>query len=248
MKCNVCNSEVPEFVPRLRSDGTFSADCPICQSYQRHRALIKGFKQLWEDKDVRVFHVGPYAPVVTYFKKIEDANPNFSYFPADVRPRMNGVHQLDIQKDDHVVAPVDVIICLHVLEHCKFDYKAIEGIASALKVGGNLILEVPLKKGVTDRGETDEELAELEKDKSKAKKPKTRTDGKFEREVVGTILPEGDRIKRFKEHNHYRYYGEDDIFDFLQSVGLDGTFVEVDPDEQIGLAEPYRFIVGFQSE
>jgi SAM-dependent methyltransferase len=232
MKCNVCENVITKFVERKRPDGSISIECPICKSYRRHRALVAGFQQFWTKDEIRIFDIGPHASLVRYFKKIEDAKFGFNYFAADIRPNINGVHTLDIQKDDHSIAPVDVVICLHVLEHCLYDYKALETIRNSMKTTGTLILEVPLKQGKTDRGDGDRKF-EVRKGEN----------GRFAKEVVGIVLQEEERLKRYADRTHYRYYGEDDILSLLDECGLVGYFHRVAKEEEFGIEVSHRFII-----
>ena len=211
MNCNVCGNEVPQFISRLRFDGTTSLDCPICQSYQRHRALVKGFSALWA-QDIRLLHIGPYSATVKYFWRTVEGRPGFSYIPVDVRPREFGVINLDISRVALKIAPSDVVICKHVLEYVVNDVQAMENITESTKSGGKLILDVPLKSGVTDRP---------------------------------NVMPkEAERITRFGQADHLRYYGEDDILGWVSVFGFTVDFQKINADASIGLDVPYWFIVG----
>jgi len=227
--CNVCGSEIPDFKKRVRTDSSISKDCPICDSYDRHRALIAQYGDVLKKDGVRVLHIGGYAPVIHHLFTALESLKDTSYIPIDQKPTTKRTLVLDITRQVLQIEPVDYIICLHVLEHIIDEDQAMQNISKNLKKGGRLILDVPLKGGKTDRGyDSDEENAkfkDVKKDKVK-------------------VLGSSQRLSKFGNEGHFRMYGKSDILDFVNAYGFNAKFVKVKKDDNIGLEKDYQFIEG----
>jgi len=152
MKCNVCGTDIPNFLPK-KYDGEDSLECPICGSQPRHRALLKGFGSTFEMDGMRIVHIGGFVPLVKKLWKTLEPKPTVSYLPMDVRPRSPEVVLLDVAQVELVIQDVDFVICLYVLEEVVDENKALKNIFKNIKAGGKMIFDSPLKKGKTDRPE-----------------------------------------------------------------------------------------------
>lgn len=125
------------------------ARCPKCRSFERHRLL-----KLWHlqnasiFKGKRILHFSPESAVT------EMISPDaLDYKTADIDPgKANLV--LNIEHLDLPASSVDVVICLHVLEHVN-DRKALNEINRVLVVGGVAVLMAPVVEGWVDTYEDD---------------------------------------------------------------------------------------------
>lgn len=110
--------------------------------------------------------------------------------------------ELDLTAIAQPDASWDVVICYHVLEHVDDDRKAMSEIFRVLEPGGVAILQVPLQIG---RNETDEDPS---------------------------VTDPAERLRRFGQEDHVRFYGAADFEARLSAAGFD---VEaLDYIEQLG--------------
>ena len=91
----------------------------------------------------------------------------------------------------------DLILCYHVLEHVDDDRKAMSELFRVLKPGGRAILQVPLEHG---RDETDEDPS---------------------------ITDPAERLRRFGQEDHVRFYGVADFEARLRAAGFEVQAVDV---------------------
>lgn len=110
--------------------------------------------------------------------------------------------KLDLTAIAQPDASWDVVICYHVLEHVDDDRKAMSEIYRVLKPGGVAILQVPLQIG---RDVTDEDPS---------------------------VTNPAERLRRFGQEDHVRFYGAADFETRLKAAGfeVDG----LDYIEQLG--------------
>ncbi len=117
--------------------------CPKCFSGIRHR-LVMGF--LKENNTLllgkkRILHFAPEESIINFFHNMKE----IVYTIADIDPRKykNAV-KLDISNIELKDKSIDVIVCVHVLEHIQEDIKAIQELYRILNDGGWLLLAVPI--------------------------------------------------------------------------------------------------------
>jgi SAM-dependent methyltransferase len=237
MKCNVCDNEFPQFNSRQGADGEYSLYCPLCNSEERHRALVSRFSKKWEKNNLRMLDVGPFPPLMKYFLKQFEGKANVSYIPADIKPLTNGMIQLDIQEDHFTIAPCDLILATHVLEYVRYEYKAMQVIYNSLKEGGELIFDADLKEGNSDRGEDEGEISEA------PARVKTGTLLDVPKQYRGKILTEDIRAVRFGDRLRYRKFGKHDVKEFLESFTLKAKIITVDANEELGLSKSHQFVL-----
>jgi SAM-dependent methyltransferase len=131
--------------------------CPACGSGDRHRLL-----KLWVDANrhelagKRLLHFAPEPSVVRFIRPI-----SADYVSADLQSgRADRV--LDIEAIDLQDACVDVVLCLHVLEHVD-DRRALAEMFRVLAPGGRALFMFPLVDGWDATYEND--LARSPKDR-----------------------------------------------------------------------------------
>jgi SAM-dependent methyltransferase len=170
--CTICG-----YTGRFYSYGyplTADVVCPHCLSLERHRALAISASQepLFEGKDI--LHFAP-EPSLSAF--LRSKNPR-SYKTADLfKPDVD--LRLDLCNINLPDESVDVVLCLHVLEHVPDDRKAMSEIRRILRPNGLAVLMVPMEEGLDETYENP------------------------------AIVSEADRLIHFGQEDHVRYYGKD---------------------------------------
>lgn len=146
--CPSCNRQVRRaFDPG--PDGRPDAECPKCQSLERHRF----FSVLLGALAPRLGEVGvllDIAPAPQSTKPLKALQPRH-YVRMDIR-RARGVHlRGSLTEMPLADGVVDLLVCYHVLEHIRDDRAAMREIARVLSDDGIGILQVPWRPGtVTD--------------------------------------------------------------------------------------------------
>jgi hypothetical protein len=237
MKCNVCELEFPSFLSRQDAEGEYSLYCPLCNSEERHRALVSRFSKKWAKNKLRMLDVGPFPPLVRYFQKQFEGKQQVSYIAGDIKPVTNGVLEFDVQQDHFTIAPCDLILALHVFEYVKFEYKAMQVLFNSLKEGGELLFDADLTAEKTDRGEDEGEVSEVPQRVMKGQALEV------PRVFRGKMLTEQQREKRFGSRTRYRRYGKKDVKEFLEEFGLKAKVVTVDADESLGISKSQQFFI-----
>lgn len=182
--CNICNNSYSSFLPYLDRP---NALCPNCGSLERVRLLhyfINDLQLIQSDK--KLLHVAPEPCLYDSFKQQLRKN----YIPVDkfeeVYDYPDGTIEMDITDIQLEDGSVDLVICMHVLEHIQDDKKAISEIYRVIKKGGAAILQVPYDK---NRATTYEDAS---------------------------ITSREDKRKHFGQFDHVRIYGTDFIDRFTE--------------------------------
>lgn len=157
--CPVCGSWVRKFNSyglACRAD----AQCPVCQSLERHRFVWIFFQQqtcLFDGQPKRLLHFAPEPEFARKFKKIR----TLEYVTADLLDPDVSL-KTDICQIDCPDESFDIVYCSHVLEHVQDDRKAIAEIYRVLKKEGLAVILVPITAETTfeDPSITDPHLRE----------------------------------------------------------------------------------------
>lgn len=141
-KCSVCKAQIAGFVHGGKL-------CVFCTAFPRHRALLPLIEKWVEaaESDVKLMHVAPDACMRAQllehrklkYMGIDRFTPGHSYPPDTIH---GNIENLDLEDES-----MDVIICLHVLEHVDDDRKSLSEMTRILKPGGIAVLAFPFKEG-----------------------------------------------------------------------------------------------------
>ncbi len=177
--CPICKNRIRLYLP-FGVKQRYNAQCPVCRSLERHRALwlfLEREQCLKNLKGMKVLHFAPESVFFNLFSQ----NEEIDYWPVDINPMHLGgairkvVDITDIPFEEN---SIDMIICNHVLEHILDEKRALSEMRRVLKDDGIAILTVPL----TAREKT------------------------YENSEYNT--PEL-RLKYFGQEDHVRVYGQD---------------------------------------
>lgn len=144
--CSVCKSSVRFFKPYgliKRAE----AQCPVCNTVERHRLTWLFFEQrtnLFDAKPKRMLHVAPEPQLEQQLRRI----PNIEYVSTDVRDGKAEM-SMDITDLSFADSSFDVILCSHVLEHVLDDRKAMRELSRVLSPSGWAALLVPITATTT---------------------------------------------------------------------------------------------------
>lgn len=119
------------------------AQCPRCGSLERHRLLylyLKNKTNLFRAK-TNVLHFAPEQALSDILRK----HPALNYWTAD-RAMREASLRCDLLKLPFQDQSVDVILCVHVLEHIPEDRTAMKELCRILKPDGWALLQVPIRE------------------------------------------------------------------------------------------------------
>jgi SAM-dependent methyltransferase len=121
--------------------------CPRCGSRQRHRLLWLYLERRTDlpASSARVLHFAPEAGLERRLRSL----PALRYRTADLEPG-RGDLTLDVTEIDLPDASVDVLLCVHVLEHVEDDRRALRELHRVLAPGGWGVVQVPIQGERTD--------------------------------------------------------------------------------------------------
>jgi len=142
--CPVCDGQFRAFLPRY---GRPNRQCPACHSLVRHRSLWLFLRDRLAigDGPRRVLHFAPERGIATRIGALS----SIDYTTADIDAALAS-ERVDITAMPYLDASFDVVICSHVLEHVPDDRTAIAEMHRVLKPGGQAIVVVPIKTGLTE--------------------------------------------------------------------------------------------------
>lgn len=215
--CPACGSDLDAFVdgPNRRRN----ARCPRCGALERHRFVAMLFES-WAAQLAEARTVLDIAPQ-SETRRIVKQRSGGRYIGLDIEPSLRPDLLGSVTDLPLATGSVDVVICMHVLEHIPDDAAAIAELARVLTTTGVAFVQVPRRVGIP----TDEDPE----------------------------APEDERIARFGQADHVRYYG-DDFEARLYRGGLQPSavwpamFLDGDeiarfglkPDEQLWIARTRR--------
>lgn len=180
--CPLCEHDFDKFLDYNHRE---NAKCPKCESLERQRLLwifLKNNKSIFNKEQIRLLHFAPESCLQNKFSSMK----NIVYIPVDLDPKKYQNKKTDVLKMDitDIKLPnnlIDLIVCIHVLEHIVDDRKAMAELFRVLKPNGVALLMIPLRKSFD----------------------KTYEDP--------TIISPEDRLKHFGQKDHVRIYGNDFI-------------------------------------
>ena len=142
--CQICNANLKKFI-LINFQSETDNLCPKCGSLSRTRTLYNFINNEinYSKKDILDF--SPHRSIYNFFSKNEK-----NYIANDFNSQFFADTNYDITKLPFKKEKFELIICFHVLEHVPDDNKAIENLHKVLKNKGDLLIQVPLKEGVTD--------------------------------------------------------------------------------------------------
>lgn len=139
--CLVCGATI-KFYNSFGNPPRHNAQCPICDSLERHRALWRLMqKEKILDGRKKVLH---FAPERCLLEKILEYK-ELDYYPVDLDKNMYGIREsVDITNIPYERGMFDVIICSHVLEHIENERKALSELARVLVDAGVAFINTPM--------------------------------------------------------------------------------------------------------
>lgn len=210
--CPVCGSD------RFRSyNGREKAMCANCGAFERGRLAWMILNKLDLVKPAtRILNLAPEPFMLCEKGRLFEAG----YQAADYDPALfakwgKPVMRLDLCNDLNSIPPgyFDVIMHNHVLEHVPCDVIAVlRGLNNAVVFGGYHLFSVPIKSGAV----TVEDLSPL--------------------------LTPADRLARFGQEDHMRFFGELDFLEYLENAEMTQGMMDlrtlISADECLSAAIP----------
>lgn len=119
------------------------ARCGHCGSLERHRLLA-----LWVDRNPGAFGADQLVLHFAPERQLKDMlmRSNAQFETADLNPKADVTHHINIEATGLPSDRYDRIICNHVLEHVD-DHKALAELYRMLKPGGFVLLMTPVVEG-----------------------------------------------------------------------------------------------------
>lgn len=118
--------------------------CPRCNAKARHRRIwlyLSAHTDLLSAQ-IRLLEVAPWWSFARRFQKIE----SIDYVGVDLKRTGTQVTTIGDLIDLPIQAEmIDVVLCIHVLEHISDDHQAIAELYRVLRPGGLAIISVPLR-------------------------------------------------------------------------------------------------------
>ncbi len=139
-ECPICGGTYRKFLP-YGNKGDDNRLCPNCLSLERHRLIWLYLKNKTNffTENLKMLHIAPEQSFYKRFKSLK----NIDYYTADLESPLAEYH-FDIHNIPFEDNMFDVIMCNHVLEHVKDEFKVTSELYRVLKPGGFAILQVPI--------------------------------------------------------------------------------------------------------
>ena len=143
IKCSVCFGKSKKFID-ITFFNSIDKICAKCGSLSRSRALALFIEKKFSYKNQKILDFSPHRSLYEFFKS------KFKYYEAsDYENQFYAPKKIDITSVSEINNTYDLIICFHILEHILDDKKALEELLRVLKNNGDLLIQVPIKKGGT---------------------------------------------------------------------------------------------------
>lgn len=213
-RCPVCNARVSAFQPlpeyyidnlakygwpygldKAETGNHLGYQCPSCLASDRDRLyvlyLMTQLRGTQSNPVTRIVDFGPSTPLSNFIRRqIASSKREISYRTADAFE--DGVDdRVDItDMQIYEDGQFDFFLCSHVLEHVPDDRKALRELYRILQPGGRGILMVPIILSL-DRIDEDP-----------------------------TVVDEGERWRRFGQHDHVRIYSKNGFIERVAESGF----------------------------
>lgn len=143
--CPACQSEVIDFEPGLRDRAR--AKCPNCDALERHRfvaLLLAAWAPVISDART-ILDIAPHGPTRRTIRSLATGR----YIGLDLESRTGPDVRGSITRLPFATGSIDVIFCMHVLEHIPDDARAIGELSRVLTGAGSAFVQVPRRPGTT---------------------------------------------------------------------------------------------------
>ena len=208
--CPICNSRLKNFITINFNSGSDNS-CPRCGSLSRTRLLLLYLKKEINAPFNVILDFSPHRSIYNLLSKTKE-----NYIANDFENQFHADTHHDITKLPFEENKFDLIICFHVLEHIVHDNKAISNLYKVLKNKGNLLIQVPLKKGETyeDSSITDPKIREEKFGQSDHVRIYGKEDLKVKLKDIGFNIKIVDYAEKFnlKEQKYYGFKKGELIF------------------------------------
>lgn len=152
VECPICGWKGFDF--GMIDCGTFTVphvECPQCKSHERHRMLHLYLTRKEPEFFCREAFVLHFAPE-PHVRDLIDRNPRLKCVSTDyawhmVKRYPDAAFQADMQHMPVTSESVDIVFCLHVLEHVPDDRQGVAEMSRTLKPGGVAYIMVPFMMG-----------------------------------------------------------------------------------------------------
>ena len=141
--CPACSTDVPDFEPGLR--GRARAKCPNCDALERHRLfalVLAAWAPVFAEAH-SVLDVAPHGPTRRSIRSFGSAR----YIGLDQDTRVGPNVVGSITNLPFADGSIDVVICMHVLEHVPDDAAAMTELSRVLSATGTAFVQVPRRPG-----------------------------------------------------------------------------------------------------
>lgn len=136
-KCNICNTELRNFV-NLKNDKL----CPRCGSIQRNRRLWQILRDTFLNNRLSILDFSPSRCLYRVMK-----SSDYNYLSTDLSNDFFSDVAFDITNIDSKSESFNLILCYHILEHIEDDLKAMKELWRVLNRDGFCIIQTPFKDG-----------------------------------------------------------------------------------------------------
>ena len=138
--CPCCGGSYKKFLP-VGTTFRSSAQCPGCNSLERHRLLLLYLKKKTNffKNELKVLYFAPNKIFLSIFKQLH----NIELITADLKSPLAMI-KTNITNLIFNDKSFDVILCSHVLEHVENDMKAMRELFRVLKSQGWAIIQSPI--------------------------------------------------------------------------------------------------------
>jgi SAM-dependent methyltransferase len=147
VECPVCGSRFRKFFPYGRNPARDNALCLNCLALERHRLLWLYLKEKTGlfHMPMKVLHIAPESCFIDRLSSFR----NLEYITADLESPLAKI-RMDIHNIPFPDSHFDAVICNHVMEHVRDDFRAMREILRVLKPAGWAIIQSPIMGGNLD--------------------------------------------------------------------------------------------------
>ncbi len=149
--CPVCRWEGRRFRTFVSPDVVIPASiCPVCGSFDRHRHLVLGMREVLSDQDrvPRTLLGLSLAPAMSYLLAHEGLGRCFKSDYDGRDPRHEHEVIADLARAGFGDAVFDWVVCSHVLEHVPDLEPAVDELVRVLRPGGLAWIQVAYQQGL----------------------------------------------------------------------------------------------------